>query len=139
MRRSAIVAATMLFVLAGGAAHAVAAEPEGIHKIQHVVMIMQENRSYDSYFGTYPGANGIPANTCVPDPAKGGCIKPFHDGNDRGPGGPHGTESAEGDIDNGRMDGFVSQVEKAEKCTSTKPTCLGCTAEQKEAKKAATT
>lgn len=134
MRRSAIVAATMLFVLAGGAAHAVAAEPEGIHKIQHVVMIMQENRSYDSYFGTYPGANGIPANTCVPDPAKGGCIKPFHDGNDRGPGGPHGTESAEGDIDNGRMDGFVSQVEKAEKCTSTKPTCLGCTAEQKEAK-----
>jgi phospholipase C len=26
---------------------------EGIHKIKHVVMIMQENRSFDSYFGTY--------------------------------------------------------------------------------------
>ena len=32
----------------------------GIHKIRHVVVIMQENRSYDSYFGTYPGADGIP-------------------------------------------------------------------------------
>ena len=39
----------------------------GIHKIQHVIIIMQENRSFDSYFGTYPGADGIPANACVPD------------------------------------------------------------------------
>src|SRR3989442_527969 len=37
-----------------GAAHA------GIHKIRHVVVIMQENRSFDSYFGTFPGADGIP-------------------------------------------------------------------------------
>src|SRR4029077_17351841 len=29
---------------------------EGIHKIKHVIVIMQENRSFDSYFGTYPGA-----------------------------------------------------------------------------------
>ena len=28
----------------------------GIHKIQHVIIVMQENRSFDSYFGTYPGA-----------------------------------------------------------------------------------
>ena len=27
----------------------------GIHKIRHVIVIMQENRSFDSYFGTYPG------------------------------------------------------------------------------------
>ncbi len=31
-----------------------------IHKIKHVVVIMQENRSFDSYFGTFPGADGIP-------------------------------------------------------------------------------
>ena len=31
----------------------------GIHKIKHVVIIMQENRSFDSYFGTYPGADGF--------------------------------------------------------------------------------
>src|SRR5689334_842983 len=33
---------------------------QGIHKIKHVVVVMQENRSFDSYFGTYPGADGIP-------------------------------------------------------------------------------
>ena len=32
----------------------------GIHKISHVIVIMQENRSFDEYFGTYPGANGYP-------------------------------------------------------------------------------
>ena len=32
--------------------------PVGIHKIKHVVVIMQENRSFDEYFGTYPGADG---------------------------------------------------------------------------------
>ena len=34
--------------------------PLGIHKIRHVIIIMQENRSFDSYFGTFPGADGLP-------------------------------------------------------------------------------
>ena len=41
---------------------------------------MQENRSFDNYFGTYPGANGIPKGTCVPlspDNPSVGCVKPF--------------------------------------------------------------
>ena len=54
-----------------------AAPPPGIHKIKHVVVIMQENRSFDSYFGTYPGVDGIPRGVCVPDP-RGGCLKPYH-------------------------------------------------------------
>ena len=33
--------------------------PPGIHKIKHVIIILQENRSFDSYFGTYPGADSI--------------------------------------------------------------------------------
>ena len=37
----------------------------GIHKIRHVIIIMQENRSFDSYFGTYPGADGIPMSNGV--------------------------------------------------------------------------
>jgi phospholipase C len=32
--------------------------PRGIHKIKHVIVVMQENRSFDEYFGTYPGADG---------------------------------------------------------------------------------
>ena len=56
--------------------------PAGIHKIKHVVMIMQENRSFDSYFGTFPGADGIPMKdgkpaVCVRDPASGSCVAPY--------------------------------------------------------------
>src|SRR4051812_4450803 len=57
----------------------------GIHKIKHVVVIMQENRSFDSYFGTFPGAAGLPRDghgnftSCVPDPRTGACDHPFHD------------------------------------------------------------
>ena len=43
---------------------------------------MQENRSFDSYFGTFPGADRIPHGVCVPDPMSGGCDAPFHDSAD---------------------------------------------------------
>src|SRR6202011_1700382 len=31
---------------------------EGIQKIQHIVFLIKENRSFDNYFGTFPGADG---------------------------------------------------------------------------------
>ena len=31
-------------------------------KLEHLIFIVQENRSFDHYFGTYPGADGIPTN-----------------------------------------------------------------------------
>jgi phospholipase C len=31
---------------------------EGIHKIQHIVFLIKENRTFDHYFGTFPGADG---------------------------------------------------------------------------------
>ncbi|HEY9086463.1 MAG TPA: alkaline phosphatase family protein [Candidatus Tyrphobacter sp.] len=83
----------------------------GIHLIRHVVIIMQENRSFDSYFGTYPGADGIPRGVCVHDPGSGGCDRPYHNAADRNGGGPHGAASARADINGGRMDGFVAQAE----------------------------
>ncbi|MDE3090643.1 MAG: alkaline phosphatase family protein [Chloroflexota bacterium] len=90
------------------------ADQSGIHKIKHIVVIMQENRSFDHYFGTYPGAEGIPMQNgvptvCVPDPATKQCVKPFHDPNDKNFGGPHGEKDAMNDIDGGKMDGFVRQ------------------------------
>ena len=36
------------------------ARHHGIHKIKHVVVIMQENRSFDSYFGTFPARTACP-------------------------------------------------------------------------------
>ena len=87
-----------------------------IHKIQHVIVVMQENRSFDGYFGTYPGADGIPMSggmpsVCLPDPAKGLCIRPFHNSSLRDGGGPHGHAAALVDIAGGKMNGFIaSQV-----------------------------
>jgi phospholipase C len=112
-----------LVVALASAADALAAT--GIHKIQHVVVIMQENRTLDSYFGTYPGANGIPHTTCVPDPLRGGCVKPYHDENLINHGGPHGVGSSIEDIDGGKMDGFVRTAEEGFSCTETGG-CKGC-------------
>jgi len=85
----------------------------GIHKIKHVIIIMQENRSFDSYFGTYPGADGIPMKdgrptVCVPNP-DGGCTRPYHDTADINGGGPHSHQNSVADIDGGRMDGFIRE------------------------------
>src|SRR6185437_12530136 len=88
-------------------AHALA----GIHKIKHVIVIMQENRSFDSYFGTFPGAHGIPKGVCVPDPLHRGCVKPFVDHQDKNAGGPHQNPNSIADVDGGKMDGFVGQSE----------------------------
>jgi phospholipase C len=125
-RASATAFAALTAVLAMPLA-AAGAPLEGIHKIQHVVVIMQENRSFDSYFGTYPGANGIPAGVCEPDPLNGGCVAPFHDPNDRNYGGPHGHRSFTADLGEGRMDGFIGQAEQGRRCKSTEPSCSPCT------------
>jgi phospholipase C len=116
--RLLLAAAAVALSLAAVAAPEAAAEPEGIQKIQHVVMIMQENRSFDSYFGTYPGADGIPPGVCVPDP-RGACVKPEYRGEDKTDGGPHGTNAQIEDIDGGKMDGFVRLAESHLGCQET--------------------
>jgi phospholipase C len=123
--RVAIVAAIAL-VCMGAASRAQAAPIDGIHNIQHVVMIMQENRSFDSYFGTYPGANGIPGSTCIPDPFNGGCVAPYHNANDLNFGGPHGMAAQRSDVNGGKTNGFVEQVEEKSQCTTDPAGCLPC-------------
>jgi phospholipase C len=109
----------------------VASSESGINKIKHVVIIMQENRSFDSYFGTFPGAAGIPMRNgvptvCSPDPASGSCVRPYHDRNDKNAGGPHGQVNATADISGGAMNGFVAQAEGARKsCPANDPACSG--------------
>jgi phospholipase C len=88
-------------------------------KIKHIVVVMQENRSFDSYFGTYPGADGLPMSggvpsACVPVPG-GGCQRPYHDTADVNGGGPHGESNAAADVNGGKMDGFIAQAQKAAK------------------------
>jgi phospholipase C len=104
---------------------------QGIHKIQHVVVIMQENRSFDQYFGTFPGADGLPVQNgqftvCVPDPAIGACVKPYHDPSDINYGGPHGQVDATADISGGKMDGFIAEALKGQNTVCVQPNDPRC-------------
>jgi phospholipase C len=96
-----------------------AAAPSGEGRstpIEHLVVLLQENHTFDNYFGTFPGADGIPDGTCMPvDPTSKNtseCIRPFHIGS---------NDVALGDLDHsaatqamqyngGRLDGFVSAL-----------------------------
>ncbi len=103
----------------------------GIHKIKHVIVIMQENRSFDTYFGTFPGADGIPMQNgvptvCVPDPKTKTCVKPYHDTNNVNAGGPHAQAAATADIDGGKMDGFIVSFRVAQRACKN-PDTPGCT------------
>src|SRR5713226_5843944 len=77
--------------------------------IQHVIVIVQENHSFDNYFGTYPGANGLPPGVALPaNPNGTASVKPFPLNTDV----PsrdicHSWECAHADFDGGKMDGFV--------------------------------
>jgi phospholipase C len=122
----------ILLVLAACGRPAPSAPLHGIHKIQHVVVIMQENRSFDHYFGTFPGADGLARvngqfTACNPDPRAGKCVRPFHDAFVRNFGGPHGDVNFKRDVHGGAMDGFVAQAAAAkEGCSaSDDPDCGG--------------
>jgi phospholipase C len=110
-----VLAAILLASLTSGAANSSRASSSAgaadIHKIRHVIVIMQENRSFDSYFGTFPGADGIPMRAgrptaCVPN-GVGGCVRPFHDPSDLNAGGAHGPLAGIRDVNGGKMDGFI--------------------------------
>ncbi|MFP5276895.1 MAG: phospholipase C [Acidobacteriota bacterium] len=57
-----------------------------INSIDHVVILISENRSFDHYFGSYPGVNGFGAQSAAfqqPDPgyttaSPPGVLLPFH-------------------------------------------------------------
>src|SRR5207244_3344677 len=84
--------------------------PPGLDKIKHFVFIMQENRSFDSYFGTYPGADGIPAGVCLMGPTSTSCVRPYHDPSDLSFDPPHDSTNAVASVDGGAMDGFLAQA-----------------------------
>jgi phospholipase C len=87
--------------------------------IQHVVVITMENHSFDSLFGTYPGANGLPTDaagnftTYNIDPVTGQKVYPYVNTSDYQIGGPHEAMNATTDIGGGLMDGFIQSARNA--------------------------
>ena len=83
--------------------------------IQHFIFLMQGGRTFDNYFGSYPGADGPPSGTCQAMMAarpKDGCVRPF-----ALPGIQAPTLNASGTVisrqyNDGAMNGFVSAYQE---------------------------
>src|SRR6266704_6701672 len=54
-----IFAAALVAALAGCSQQPAAPARAGLEKIDHIVVIYAENRSFDNLYGLFPGANGI--------------------------------------------------------------------------------
>ncbi|HYM40393.1 MAG TPA: alkaline phosphatase family protein [Thermoplasmata archaeon] len=74
--------------------------------IQHIVEIMQENHAFDNYFGTYPGAYGLPPGIALPD-GHGGTVSPHWINGTSTPDPPHDRASEIAEYAGGLNDRFV--------------------------------
>src|ERR1700744_1888832 len=91
-----------------------------ISEIKHVVVLMQENRSFDHYFGAMPGVRGFSDPQAIPgvfkqaDPQNpDGYLYPFHADTHSSsaqalPSTSHNWLPQHYSWDNGAMDGFVT-------------------------------
>ena len=83
--------------------------------IKHFIFLMQGGRTFDNYFGTYPGADGPPAGTCqlqIAGQPKHGCVQPFPLIGKQPPplGASRTTVFAQ--YHHGQMNGFVSAYQR---------------------------
>jgi phospholipase C len=105
--------------------------PKGIFNLDHLIFIVQENRSFDHYFGTFPGADGIPMrngrpSVCIPNPYQGTCQEPFHDDSFFQIAGPHGKIASDIDVNGGKMDGFIAAMPDTEQSCAANPGYPSC-------------
>ncbi len=76
--------------------------------IKHVLVLCQENRTFDQYFGFYPhaGEYGVPAGFSVPGGIFGGRTSPYHLPTPITTDISHTWSSIHQEWDQGKMDGF---------------------------------
>ncbi|MCI4347417.1 MAG: alkaline phosphatase family protein [Thermoplasmata archaeon] len=113
--RSPLVFATMLLLVVSSSLPAwwtASQSPTPVEPrtaVRHVVEIMMENHAFDNFFGTFPGASGLPPNTSLPD-GMGGRVRPYWIPGNATPDLPHDLGSELVDLDHGAMDGFVEAM-----------------------------
>ncbi|CAA9570688.1 MAG: Acid phosphatase [uncultured Truepera sp.] len=87
------------------------ADPKPNTPIKHLVVLMQQNRTFDHYFGSYPGSDGPPPGVCMPfnsrQPDAGECVKPYYLGDDQSADLAHNPEIFGRQFNGGAMNGFV--------------------------------
>ncbi|MFA5120646.1 phosphocholine-specific phospholipase C [Zavarzinia sp.] len=94
---------------------------KSIKDVQHIVVLMQENRAFDHYFGTFPGVRGFADRFTVPHPADrtvfqqwngSRYIMPYHLDQSKGnaqrvTGTPHGWSDTHSTWDQGRISNWT--------------------------------
>src|SRR5438270_3221221 len=82
---------------------------KGRNPLQHVIVDLQENRSFDHYYGfsSFAGRYGVPAGYTQPD-GKGGTVAPYHFTSLTTPDIGHSSSAAHAEYDGGAMDGFYT-------------------------------
>jgi phospholipase C len=109
----AVMLLPLLFQLVSGQASQAPDNHLPATPIQHLVVLMQENHTFDNYFGTYPGADGIPAGTKMPvDPNNlaAGYVTPWHIGDATISDLSHSAATFRDQYNNGKMDSFVAAL-----------------------------
>ncbi len=78
-------------------------------RIKNIVVVLQENHTFDNYFGAFPGVDGTAGrNICLPvSSGSAGCKGPFHSKTLTPADLNHNWSSAHDDYDGGKMDGFI--------------------------------
>ena len=114
LERSIRLGAAIL-AIAGLTAATMSASAAGGHDartpIHHFISLLQENHTFDNYFGTYPGADGIPDRVCMPvalDDPGGRCVEPFALGGRPVLDLSHSKLAFKGQYNDGQMNGFVA-------------------------------
>ena len=123
-------------------------------KVKHVFVIVQENHTFDNYFGLYPGVGQTvenlgsataQADDCVPDPQAGSCQRPFlittnksnaayfvKDAPDIA-GGNNSRYGQDYAVDGGKMDRFLNENEGGSPTAQVTPLPANATASQVQA------
>src|SRR5690242_13315722 len=120
-RPAAVVSAALLglALAAGPAAASPSASPtasppaqhQAVTPVKHFIFLMQGGRTFDNYFGTYPGADGLPAGACqlrVTGKPADGCVKPFLLSGGHLPSLSANNTIIANQYNGGKMDGFVA-------------------------------
>jgi phospholipase C len=82
----------------------------GEFPIKHIIVIVQENHTFDNYFGTYPGVNGLSNSTAMPTtPGGNSTLRPYLlTSSVLSKNLNNSWTAAHEAYDGGKMDGFVS-------------------------------
>lgn len=116
MRRLFFAVLMVLLVLAYsmGQPSASVAAGKTTTPIKHFIVVMQQNHTFDNFFGTYSGVNGTPPDVCMPvtlsEKSTSNCIKPFLVGNHPLTDLNHSSITFQSQYQGGEMNGFVSAL-----------------------------